>query len=151
MSDYQKVIIKFRIKTRYYSEPMELDVSSLKPNPQSLNILLDTISFIEDESKEDKEIVLQAPIETWNELFTKQIIRFIDERGYNSNFVKRIMKDDYKKVVSLMNQIGEELLKNKTNCNPEKKRFNNTVKGKFLNKIIFLESEKILARYVAQL
>ena len=117
MSDYQKVIIKFRIKTRYYSEPMELDVSSLKPNPQSLNILLDTISFIEDESKEDKEIVLQAPIETWNELFTKQIIRFIDERGYNSNFVKRIMKDDYKKVVSLMNQIGEELLKNKTNCN----------------------------------
>ena len=98
MSDYQKVIIKFRIKTRYYSEPMELDVSSLKPNPQSLNILLNTISFIEDESKKDKEIVLQAPIETWNELFTKQIIRFIDERGYHSNFVKRIMKDDYQKV-----------------------------------------------------
>ena len=96
MSDYQKVIIKFRIKTRYYSEPVELDVSSLKPNPQSLNILLNTISFIEDESKKDKEIVLQAPIETWNELFTKQIIRFIDERGYHSNFVKRIMKDDYK-------------------------------------------------------
>ena len=61
------------------------------------------------------------------------------------------MKDDYKKVVSLMNQIGEELLKNKTNCNPEKKRFNNTVKGKFLNNIIFLESEKLLARYIAQL
>ena len=151
MSDYQKVVIKFRIKTKYYSEPMELDVSSLKPNPQSLNILLNTISFIEDESKKDKEIVLQAPIETWNELFTKQIIRFIDERGYHSNFVKRIMKDDYKKVVSLMNQIGEELLKNKTNCEPEKKRFKNTVKGKFLNNMMFLESEKLLKRYVTQL
>ena len=151
MSDYQKVIIKFRIKTRYYSEPMELDVSSLKPNPQSLNILLNTISFIEDESKKDKEIVLQAPIETWSELFTKQIIRFIDERGYHSNFVKRIMKDDYKKVISLINKIGEEVIKNKTNCEPEKKRFSNTVKGKFLNNTMFLESEELLARYVAQL
>ena len=46
MSDYQKVIIKFRIKTRYYSEPVELDVSSLKPNPQSLNILLNTIVWM---------------------------------------------------------------------------------------------------------
>ena len=64
---------------------------------------------------------LQAPVETWNELFTKQIIRFIDERGYNSNFVKRIMKDDYKKVISLINKIGEEVIKNKTNCEPEKK------------------------------
>ena len=151
MSDYQKVIIKFRIKTRYYSEPVELDVSSLKPNPQSLNILLNTISFIEDESKKDKEIVLQAPIETWSELFTKQIIRFIDERGNHSNFVKRIMKDDYKKVISLINKIGEEVIKNKTNCEPEKKRFSNTVKGKFLNNMMFLESEKLLARYVAQL
>ena len=151
MSDFQKVIIKFGIKSRYYSELMELDISSLKPNPQSLNILLDTISFIEDDSKKDKEVVLEAPLETWNELLKKQIIRFIDERGYHSNFVKRIMKDDYKKVVSLMNQIGEELLKKKPNCNPEKKRFNNTVKGKFLNNIIFLESEKLLARYIAQL
>ena len=55
MSDFQKVIIKFGIKSRYYSELMELDISSLKPNPQSLNILLDTISFIEDDSKKDKE------------------------------------------------------------------------------------------------
>ena len=151
MSDYQKVIIKFRIKARYYSEPMELDVSSLKPIPQSLNILLNTISFIEDESKKDKEIVLQAHVETWNELFTIQILRFIDERGYNSHFVKRIMKDDYKKVISLINQIGEEVIKNKTNCEPEKKRFSNTVKGKFLNNMMFLESEKLLKRYVGQL
>ena len=151
MSDYQKVVIKFRIKTKYYSEPMELDVSSLKPNPQSLNILLNTISFIEDESKKDKEIVLQAPIETWNELFTKQIIRFIDERGYHSNFVKRIMKDDYKKVISLINKIGEEVIKYKTNCEPEKKRFTHTVQGKFLSNSLLLESEKLLARYVAQL
>ena len=151
MSDFQKVIIKFGIKSRYYSELMELDISSLKPNPQSLNILLDTISFIEDDSKKDKEVVLEAPLETWNELLKKQIIRFIDERGYNSNFVKRIMKDDYKKVISLMHQIGEELLKNKTNCDPEKKRFKNTVKGKFLNNMMFLKSEKLLKRYVAQL
>jgi hypothetical protein len=61
------------------------------------------------------------------------------------------MKDDYKKVISLMNQIGEELLKNKTNCEPEKKRFSNTVKGNILNNMMFLESEKLLARYVAQL
>ena len=61
------------------------------------------------------------------------------------------MKNDYKKVISLMNQIGEELLKNKTNCEPEKKRFSNTFKGKFLNNIMFLESEKLLARYVARL
>ena len=82
MSDFQKVIIKFGIKSRYYSELMELDISSLKPNPQSLNILLDTISFIEDESKKDKEIVLQAHVETWNELFTIQILRFIENRIY---------------------------------------------------------------------
>ena len=75
MSDFQKVIIKFGIKSRYYSELMELDISSLKPNPQSLNILLDTISFIEDDSKKDKEVVLEAPLETWNELLKKQIIR----------------------------------------------------------------------------
>ena len=151
MSDFQKVIIKFGIKSRYYSELMELDISSLKPNPQSLNILLDTISFKEDDSKKDKKVVLEAPLETWNELLKKQIIRFIDERGYHSNFVKRIMKDDYKKVISLMHQIGEELLKNKTNCDPEKKRFKNTVKGKFLNNMMFLKSEKLLKRYVAQL
>ena len=151
MSDFQKVIIKFGIKSRYYSELMELDISSLKPNPQSLNILLDTISFIEDDSKKDKEVVFEAPLETWNELLKKQIIRFIDERGYHSNFVKRFMKDDYKKGISLMNQIGEELLKYKTNCEPEKKRFSNTVKGKFLNNMMFLESEKLLARYVARL
>ena len=94
---------------------------------------------------------MQAPVETWNELFTKQIIRFIDERGYNSNFVKRIMKDDYKKVISLINKIGEEVIKNKTNCEPEKKRFSNTVNGKFLNNMMFLESEKLLVRYLAQL
>ena len=151
MNDFQKVIIKFGIKSRYYSELMELDISSLKINPQSLNILLDTISFEEDDNKKDKEVVLEAPLETWNELLKKQIIRFIDERGYHSNFVKRIMKDDYKKVISLMNQIGEELLKNKTNCEPEKKRFSNTVKGNILNNMMFLESEKLLARYVAQL
>ena len=56
MSDFQKVIIKFGIKSRYYSELMELDISSLKPNPQSLNILLDTISFKEDDSKKDKKV-----------------------------------------------------------------------------------------------
>jgi hypothetical protein len=50
-----------------------------------------------------------------------------------------------------MHQIGEELLKNKTNCDPEKKRFKNTVKGKFLNNMMFLKSEKLLKRYVEQL
>ena len=28
MSDYQKVIISFGLKTRYHSEPMELDVQT---------------------------------------------------------------------------------------------------------------------------
>ena len=57
---------------------MELDISSLKPNPQSLNILLDTISFIEDDSKKDKEVVLEAPLETWNELLKNKVKVYAD-------------------------------------------------------------------------
>ena len=84
---------------------------------------------------------LLLPIKTIN----PQVMH--DERGYHSNFVKRIMKDDYKKVISLRN--NSDVLKSPaldfkyaSNDNNYKKHFSKVCKKKPISFEVFADDPK---------
>ena len=132
MSDYTNVIIRFGVRTRYYSELMEIDLSQIEPYKETISTSLKTPNWYGKEytsgfndhkrnrdrtrrDHTDQEILLQAPLDTWIELYEKKILRFIDERGYKRSFAKKIL-----------NGIRKDLSNHKS-------KFKNTYKGKAFN------------------
>jgi len=144
LSDYQKVIIRFELKTTYHSESMELDLSSIKRYTEVINVSMNDIleskrNIAEpDKSKkftsnEKNHIFLQAPLQTWTELYLKDILRFIDDSVYTPHFARRILQDKYKTLTLLIENMKQDLIKNKMIHYYEDKL--SSYKGKFLNSI----------------
>ena len=78
---------------------------------------------------------LEASINIWRQLYSKQILKFIDEKKYNSSFSRKILHDSYKTLTLLYEHMRNDLIDNDmiSYYEPTKKRY---YKGKFLNSII---------------
>ena len=159
MSDFSKVIIRYGYKVSYREEPMEIDFSKINQYTDKFNASIYSVStkgkvyvkgmqgnrkrefsFASEGMRKTRddlsEIMLQGQLEFWQELYRKKILRFIEDRGYNPQFVRKIMKYDYEKVSSLLKKINKEFQKDKVNCEPEKKRYRFALKGEILNRIL---------------
>ncbi|MBA46850.1 MAG: hypothetical protein CL893_02065 [Dehalococcoidia bacterium] len=135
MNNYSKIIIRFqekktpkinskrKFKIIVYEEFMELDFSKIKDDSEKI-IKIDKISGN----------VLEASLNTWRKLYSKKILRFIEDKKYTSVFSRKILHDYYKTLNLLYENMGNELIKNEmiSYYEPTKKRF---FKGKFLNSI----------------
>ena len=144
MNTYSKVTIKFgykktpgtnikrKPKTITYTEPMELDLSKIKPYSESIEKSLNN-TFVTEMRIVD-EIIYKSPLNIWRELYEKEILRFIEDRRYSSKFARKILYNKYKILTLLYENMGQELIKNKmiSYFEPTKSR---SYKGKFLNSI----------------
>ncbi len=136
MNDYSNIKIIFmdkktprinskrKPKTITYEELMIINFSEIKPYSES-------IVKIDD----NNTIILEANINIWRQLYSRKILRFIEDRKYAANFCRKILHDNYKTLNLLYENMGNDLIKSGmiSYYEPTKKRF---FKGKFLNSII---------------
>lgn len=115
---------KRKPKTITYEELMIINFSEIKPYSES-------IVKIDD----NNTIILEANINIWRQLYSRKILRFIEDRKYAANFCRKILHDNYKTLNLLYENMGNDLIKSGmiSYYEPTKKRF---FKGKFLNSII---------------
>ncbi|MDC0253232.1 hypothetical protein OAK52_03620, partial [Chloroflexi bacterium] len=107
-----------------YEELMIINFSEIKPYSESI-VKIDDINTI----------ILEANLNIWRQLYSKKILRFIEDRKYAANFCRKILHDNYKTLNLLYENMGNDLIKSGmiSYYEPTKKRF---FKGKFLNSII---------------
>ncbi|MAU24300.1 MAG: hypothetical protein ACJ0J5_03980 [Dehalococcoidia bacterium] len=136
MNDYSNIKIIFmdkktprinskrKPKTITYEELMIINFSEIKPYSESI-VKIDDINTI----------ILEANLNIWRQLYSKKILRFIEDRKYAANFCRKILHDNYKTLNLLYENMGNDLIKSGmiSYYEPTKKRF---FKGKFLNSII---------------
>ena len=136
MNDYSNIKIIFmdkktprinskrKPKTITYEELMIINFSEIKPYSESI-VKIDNINTI----------ILEANLNIWRQLYSKKILRFIEDRKYAANFCRKILHDNYKTLNLLYENMGNDLIKSGmiSYYEPTKKRF---FKGKFLNSII---------------
>ena len=115
---------KRKPKTITYEELMIINFSEIKPYSESI-VKIDDINTI----------ILEANINIWRQLYSRKILRFIEDRKYAANFCRKILHDNYKTLNLLYENMGNDLIKSGmiSYYEPTKKRF---FKGKFLNSII---------------
>ena len=115
---------KRKPKTITYEELMIINFSEIKPYSESI-VKIDNINTI----------ILEANLNIWRQLYSKKILRFIEDRKYAANFCRKILHDNYKTLNLLYENMGNDLIKSGmiSYYEPTKKRF---FKGKFLNSII---------------
>ncbi len=115
---------KRKPKTITYEELMIINFSEIKPYSESI-VKIDDINTI----------ILEANLNIWRQLYSKKILRFIEDRKYAANFCRKILHDNYKTLNLLYENMGNDLIKSGmiSYYEPTKKRF---FKGKFLNSII---------------
>ena len=115
---------KRKPKTITYEELMIINFSEIKPYSESI-VKIDDINTI----------ILEANLNIWRQLYSKKILRFIEDRKYAANFCRKILHDNYKTLNLLYENMGNDLIKSGmiSYSEPTKKRF---FKGKFLNSII---------------
>ena len=113
---------------------LSIDVSLVAP------IIVSLAKFFQKASKNIVEVAkdpykIEASINIWRQLYSKQILKFVDEKKYSSNFSRKILHDSYKTLNLLYEHMGNDLIANDmiSYYEPTKKRY---YRGKFLNSII---------------
>ena len=139
MTNFSEVIIRFTEKRNTSPNTRRKPKTILIQESMQINL-----SLIDEYSKNIIEVAKNsAPgppshfcsINIWRQLYSKQILKFIDEKKYSSNFSRKILHDSYKTLNLLYEHMGNDLIANDmiSYYEPTKKRY---YRGKFLNSII---------------
>tara|TARA_Y100001970_G_scaffold139408_1_gene171513 strand:+ start:295 stop:648 length:354 start_codon:yes stop_codon:yes gene_type:complete len=106
LSDFTRQTIRFGIKNTYVDVPMMLSVSDIKSYAETINTFILPPKETNKLSKKYKKgnfinaMVLQAPLEIWQELYRKKLLMFVENKSYAPRIAKKIMQDDYKSTSS---------------------------------------------------
>ena len=129
--------VKIRFKEIKNSQPYNKRKTKTIMTQNSMRI---NLSLVTEYSSKITEVLnnpyeLEASINIWRQLYSKQILKFIDEKKYNSSFNRKILHDSYKTLTLLYEHMRNDLIDNDmiSYYEPTKKRY---YKGKFLNSII---------------
>ncbi|MBL07223.1 MAG: hypothetical protein CL773_05170 [Chloroflexi bacterium] len=129
--------VKIRFKEIKNSQPYNKRKTKTIMTQNSMRI---NLSLVTEYSSKITEVLnnpyeLEASINIWRQLYSKQILKFIDEKKYNSSFSRKILHDSYKTLTLLYEHMRNDLIDNDmiSYYEPTKKRY---YKGKFLNSII---------------
>ena len=129
--------VKIRFKEIKNSQPYNKRKTKTIMTQNSMQI---NLSLVTEYSSKITEVLnnpyeLEASINIWRQLYSKQILKFIDEKKYNSSFSRKILHDSYKTLTLLYEHMRNDLIDNDmiSYYEPTKKRY---YKGKFLNSII---------------
>ena len=135
MTNFSEVIIRFTEKRNTSANTRRKPKTILIQDSMQINL-----SLIDEFSKNIVEVAkdpykIEASINIWRQLYSKQILKFIDEKKYSSNFSRKILHDSYKTLNLLYEHMGNDLIANDmiSYYEPTKKRY---YRGKFLNSII---------------
>ena len=102
MSDFTRQTIRFGIKNTYVDVPMMLSVSDIKSYAETINTFILPAKETKKLGKRFRRghhletMILQAPLEIWQELYRKKLLMFVENKSYAPRIAKKIMQDDYK-------------------------------------------------------
>ena len=124
MTNFSEVIIRFTEKRNTSPNTRRKPKTILIQESMQINL-----SLIDEYSKNIIEVAknpykIEASINIWRQLYSKQILKFIDEKKYSSNFSRKILHDSYKTLNLLYDLVSLKIIETYSDNTPNTKIFN---------------------------